>query len=308
METKKPAECEICTEPFKGSHCWFAGSWMHPECEKEAIQLVQDTRPADAKNGSTMFCNKCGDDLTLEKGQWKHKQKSPKCKSVIDDRMLIAPSFIEKKRVVQKGNRACYMCGEANPDTKHTYTGYTCGECTAKYEKELTSNKSLPVAAKSKPIKKKLPMEKKVVWVAQFDKNSLANVVIGKEEAQEPVIAITEPKAIQAKYERITEILDVFYQHLREQRYMPRRTAPREFASLWHAPSEISEKDSGYPSPIFITKQAAQDFIDLQQAIQRDEKPDMEWVRKVCQSYLKLEMTITKGTFMTEVNSKKKKE
>jgi hypothetical protein len=170
-----------------------------------------------------------------------------------------------------------------------------------------------PVAKENKTEKKQklLPLkEEKEVWVVQFDgleDECTAPNVIGREDACRPIITATKELAERAKEERINLVLDTFYQTLREQKYEFRDKVPVAHPQhTWLVRSALEVGDDGWHFPVFSTLEEAKDFIKLLTMLRNDEKPtDLMWVRGVCQSYLRLRMSIVKGSFMGQRKEEK---
>lgn len=142
-----------------------------------------------------------------------------------------------------------------------------------------------------------------VTFKGQF--NSDANQFgIFKNECKKPIVCFTWERAQRVKEETINKYLDKFYDNLVEGRdKIDFTNSIRPEYNSWARKTQFEIRYKYFPGACycatFDTKDEANDFAKLLNTVQKGEAiRNRFWIRRVCQSYLRLKMRITRGVVL----------
>ena len=127
---------------------------------------------------------------------------------------------------------------------------------------------------------------------------------IFKNECKKPIICSTWDRAQRVKEKTINKYLDKFYDRLIEGRDKIDFTDKiRPEYNAWARKTQFEIRYKYFPGACycatFDTKDEANDFAKLLNTVQKGEAiRNRFWIRRVCQSYLRLKMRITQGVVM----------
>ncbi len=127
---------------------------------------------------------------------------------------------------------------------------------------------------------------------------------IFKNECKQPIICSTWERAQRVKEETINKYLDKFYDKLVDGRDKIDFTDKiRPEYNAWARKTQFEIRYKYFPGACycatFDTKDDAKDFAKLLNTVQKGEAiHNRFWIRRVCQSYLRLKMRITRGVVL----------